>query len=219
MPGEPLVFVEIALVGEMADRIAPLLDAKAPRGDPRDATTAVFYSISNCQRGLAGISLGNALIKRVVDALSADFPRLRQFATLSPVPGFRAWLSAQPQDGEGLSPALSEPLAKRTWYRDAAVATPLRRPLTRLCSRYLLDEKASDGGPRDPVERFHLGNGARLERLNWLADTSVKGMRESAGMMVNYLYRAEEIDANREAYASQGKIAASKAVRDLRTAR
>jgi malonyl-CoA decarboxylase len=215
MPGEPLIFVEVALVGEMSDKIAPLLDPTAPRGDPREASAAVFYSISNCQRGLAGISLGNVLIKRVVDALSADFRRLRLFATLSPVPGFRRWLDTRLTEGEGLPSALAAALAKRTWHRDPTTEQALRKPLLRLGARYLLEEKAPDGGPRDPVARFHLGNGARLERLNWLADTSAKGIRESAGMMVNYVYRTDEIDANREAYAAGGRIVASRAIRDM----
>jgi len=212
MPNEPLIFVEVALVDATSDAIAPLLDAKAPRQDPAEASTAIFYSISNCQRGLAGISFGNALIKNVVAALSSEFRGLRTFATLSPLPGFRSWLHARDDDR---SKALRAELALPGWQRDPARAESLRRPLLRLAAQYLLEAKDGEGRAADPVARFHLGNGARLERLNWLADTSLRGLREAAGMMVNYLYRLEEIDPNHEAYVSEGKIAASKGVRDL----
>ena len=212
MPSEPLIFVEVALVDGISDNIGPLLDADAPRGYPADATTAVFYSISNCQKGLAGISFGNALIKRVVDALSQELRGLRTFATLSPLPGFRKWFESE---GAEHAAALTSPLSKRNWHRDAALAGSLRGPLMRAAARYLLVAKAGDGGALDPVARFHLGNGARLDRLNWLADTSAKAMREAAGMMANYVYRLDEIDANHEAYTGDGTIPASRAVHDL----
>jgi malonyl-CoA decarboxylase len=215
MPNEPLIFVEVALVEGMSEKIGPLLDSKAPLGDPGEASTAVFYSISNCQRGLAGISFGNALIKGVVDALSSEFRRLRVFATLSPMPGFRHWLEARAAD-DGLVPdVVTSTLSKKTWYRDATLAGTLRRPLLRLGAQYLLETKADDDGVSDAVARFHLSNGARLERLNWLADTSAKGIRDAAGLMVNYVYRVDEIDANHEAYTGDGSIAASRAVYDL----
>ena len=214
MPNEPLIFVEVALVREMSDRIAPLLDPNAPRGEPREATTALFYSISNCQRGLAGVSLGNALIKRVVEHLAGEFPQLKTFATLSPIPGFRAWLAAHGADNAQLEGARAAAAARR-WHRDPVLAEAARKPLLRACARYLLEEKAPDGGALDAVARFHLSNGARMERLDWLADTSQRALHESAGMMINYVYRRGEIDANHEAYAGAGRIAASKALRDL----
>jgi len=214
MPNEPLIFVEVALVEAISEEIGPLLDSKAPLGNPEDASTAVFYSISNCQRGLAGISFGNALIKGVVDALSSEFRRLRVFATLSPMPGLRHWLAACASE-DGATPDVLAALAKKTWHRDAATAASLRRPLLRFAARYLLEAKAADGGALDPVARFHLSNGARLERVNWLADTSAKGIRDAAGMMVNYVYNIDDIDANHEAYAGEGKIAASRSVHDL----
>ena len=214
MPNEPLIFVEVALVDRMSESIAPLLDADAPRQNPAEATTAIFYSISNCQRGLAGISFGNALIKNVVAALSAEFRTLRTFATLSPMPGFRSWLDALPEDDADVSVEVRRALTTRVWKRDPAQAESLRRPLLRAASRYLLEARAGDGGAADSVARFHLGNGARLERLNWLADTSPRGLREAAGIMVNYLYRLDEIDLNHEAYVSEGRVAASKSVRD-----
>jgi malonyl-CoA decarboxylase len=208
MPGEPLIFVEVALVAGMADNIQKLLDEAAPRVDPATADAAIFYSISNTQTGLRGISFGSFLIKRVVDDLSRELPRLKTFATLSPIPGFRAWLDRNPAEFDAAR------LADPAWAQDAAAAEALAPPLRRLCARYLLEEKR-DGKPLDPVARFHLANGARIERLNWLADTSAKGLQESAGLMVNYLYRLPEIEANHEAYVGEGRIAASPAVKAL----
>jgi malonyl-CoA decarboxylase len=220
MPGEPLIFVEVALVAGMADNIQKLLDEGAPRIDPATADAAIFYSISNTQVGLRGISFGNFLIKRVVDSLSHELPKLKTFATLSPIPGFRAWLDRQLADGAGalLTPAkksdLQAVLADPAWAQDAAIAEALAPTLRRLCAHYLLQEK-SDGKPLDPVARFHLANGARIERLNWRADTSPKGLQESAGLMVNYLYRLADIEANHEAYVAEGRIAAAPVVKSL----
>ena len=230
MPDEPLIFVEVALVAGMTGDIHALLDEAAPIGDPHSADTAIFYSISNCQRGLAGISFGDFLIKRVVDALATELPRLKVFATLSPVPGFCAWLERQSQAAHGdiLLPtersaveALGgEPtdgdlttLLER--HDDARIAAALRDPLIRLCVRYLLYERTSSGRALDPVAHFHLSNGARVERLNWLGDTSPKGLQQSAGIMVNYLYLLSEIEANHEAYRGEGRVAASSAIRNL----
>jgi malonyl-CoA decarboxylase len=233
MPDEPLIFVEVALVAGMAGDIHALLDEAAPIGDPQAADTAIFYSISNCQRGLAGISLGDFLIKRVVDALAGSLPRLKMFATLSPVPRFRAWLDRQaalaPQDlllpperaaiaaveGSGAEPDLGTLLDRLEWHRDDAIAAALRDPLSRLCARYLLYERAANGRALDPVAHFHLSNGARVERLNWLGDVSAKGLQRSAGIMVNYLYRTADIEANHEAYRGTGRVAASAAIRNL----
>ncbi len=229
MPDEPLIFVEVALVSGMTGDIHALLDEAAPIGDPHSADGAIFYSISNCQRGLAGISFGDFLIKRVVDALATELPRLKVFATLSPVPGFRAWLERQSQAGSAnLLPAersAIEALGGETSKGDLAalldrhsdprVASALRDPLIRLCARYLLHERTPSGRALDPVAHFHLSNGARVERLNWLGDTSPKGLQQSAGIMVNYLYRLSEIEANHETYRGEGRVAASSAIRNL----
>jgi malonyl-CoA decarboxylase len=236
MPNEPLIFVEVALVNGMADNVQTLLDEKAPVLDPRVADTAIFYSISNAQKGLAGISFGNFLIKRVVDSLSNEFKGLKTFATLSPVPGFRAWLERTLAEGDptlllpaerkaisaaggrarGAKGMLKVLLAEGTWPKEPALAAALRAPLLRLCARYLVQEKATDGKRAlDPVAHFHLSNGARLDRLNWMADLSEKGLEQSAGVMVNYLYKLSEIDDNHEAYTGAGEVIVSSAVKGL----
>jgi malonyl-CoA decarboxylase len=228
MPTEPLIFVEVALVQGMADNVQRLLNPSAPQEDSRRADAAIFYSISNTQEGLRGIGFGNFLIKQVVDDLAAQFPRLSIFSTLSPIPGFRRWLDRLtreqldaflPDDEREPLNALVEGGDWRVklangWMQDAAVQAHLKPALLRLCAVYLHAEKR-DGKPVDPVARFHLGNGARIERLNWLGDTSPKGMTESAGLMVNYQYRLEDIEENHEAFASGGPIAASSSVRKL----
>jgi malonyl-CoA decarboxylase len=228
MPDEPLIFVEVALVSGMAGNIHALLDETAPIGDPRAADSAIFYSISNCQRGLVGISFGDFLIKRVVDALAQELPRLKIFATLSPVPGFRAWLERQrgedllsPGERTALQQAAGEEaevaklLDRPGWHEEPRLAAALREPLLRLCARYLVHERAPRGRALDPVANFHLSNGARVERLNWLGDVSAKGLQQSAGIMVNYLYRSGDIEANHEAYHGEGRVAASAAIRSL----
>ncbi len=217
MPDEPLIFVEIALVQGLAGSVQALLDQKAPVLDTRDADTAIFYSISNCQRGLAGISFGNFLIKRVVEELSAEFRTLKTFATLSPLPGFRRWLDSalKTPDSPALRPGeadvLTPLLAKRGWTRDATAqaAEPI---LTRLCAHYLLHEGRGKRAA-DPVAHFHLSNGARIERICWLADTSEKGLKESAALMVNYLYDPTRIEQYHEDYAGEGKRNAAQAIR------
>jgi malonyl-CoA decarboxylase len=237
MPDEPLIFVEVALVSGMADDVHALLDEAAPIGNPQSADAAIFYSISNCQRGLAGISFGDFLIKRVVDALAVELPRLKIFATLSPVPGFFSWLERQtrsePADlllpaeriaiaglGEGQSENnLLALLKQENWHKDQHIAEVLHEPLMRLCARYLLGEKTPSGRALDPVAQFHLSNGARVERLNWLGDVSAKGLQQSAGIMVNYLYRLGDIEANHEAYRGEGRVAASSALRNLARAK
>ncbi len=234
MPEEPLIFVEVALVQGMADNVQSLLDETAPVGDPAAADTAIFYSISNCQRGLAGISFGDFLIKRVVDGLAAELPHLKTYATLSPIPGFRAWLDKRiPEEGEALltpserkgmvqllpadlaTQGVGDLLARPRWHAEEPVAQALRLPLLRLAARYLLTERTPRGRVLDPVAHFHLTNGARMERLNWLADLSPKGVQQSAGIMINYLYRLEEIEDNHEAYTGEGRIAASAALLKL----
>jgi malonyl-CoA decarboxylase len=233
MPDEPLIFVEVALVRGIAGNIHTLLDEHAPVEDPKKADTAIFYSINNAQRGLVGISFGNFLIKRVVDSLSHEFPNLKTFATLSPIPGFRSWLSERLAAGDetlleraelrslaALPQKTDEPaglaqLLEGPWSDDSATAQVLRTPLQRLCARYLVEKRSGTARARDPVAHFHLSNGARMERLNWLADTSDKGIAQSAGMMMNYLYKLSEIEANHEAYRGQGRIVTSAAIRAL----
>jgi malonyl-CoA decarboxylase len=216
LPGEPLIFVEVALVKGLAFAVAPLLapdtDEKAQETRAHEADTAIFYSISNCQEGLRGVSFGNFLIKQVVEELKQELPRIDQFATLSPVPGFRRWLDRQADGPEppldtGSFAALSEPA---TWETEAAGAA-LAAPLTRLCARYLTETEPGRG-PGDPVARFHLGNGARLERINWRGNVSPRGLQESYGVMVNYLYDPDTIEKNHEAYATGGVVARSASV-------
>ncbi len=231
MPDEPLIFVEVALVNGMADNIQALLDANAPMQDSHAADTAIFYSISNAQQGLAGISFGDFLIKRVVDRLAEEFRDLNSFATLSPVPGFRPWLErSEAREGAALlTPVEHHTLAaagnaetlvtalvdQPDWYTDEVLAKALHGPLMRLCARYLVREKRADGRARDPVTHFHLTNGARVERINWLADTSPKGFTQSCGLMVNYLCRLKDIDANNAAYRERRKVVVSGAIRGL----
>jgi malonyl-CoA decarboxylase len=204
LDGEPLIFVEIALMDDMADSITPLLDESAAPADLEKATTAIFYSISSTQTGLRGVSFGDSLIKRVVETLKAEFPRLKVFATLSPIPGLRAWIEKNaPAD---LLEKIGDPLA-------LPAKSPARAQLLAWAARYLARE-TTNGKPIDPVARFHLGNGARIERLDWAADPSPKGLKQSYGLMVNYLYDLKRLDKHREMLA-QGKIAAASAVATL----
>ncbi|MDP1740349.1 MAG: malonyl-CoA decarboxylase [Polaromonas sp.] len=223
MPDEPLIFVEVALMDEMAAGITPLLDESAAPADLKKATTAIFYSISNTQSGLRGVSFGDSLIKRVVETLHAEFPRLKHFATLSPIPGFRQWLGKnaaamlqQLGDKErsalGLALGFEPPTAQH--LLTAADNLPLlddRSPVRRMllaCAAHYLGRVLEDGKPLDPVARFHLGNGARVERLNWLGDPSPKGLKQSCGLMVNYLYDLKRLDKHR-ALLAQGKVPVS----------
>jgi malonyl-CoA decarboxylase len=232
MPEEPLIFVEVALVKGIAGNVQALLDEAADPLDPARADTAIFYSISSAQKGLAGISFGDVLIKRVVDELAADLPHIGTFATLSPLPGFRAWLDPllaagaedlfTPAEAQALmrvgggpsAPAALAALLAGPWIDRPEQVEAMKGPLKRLAARYLVREKRG-GRPIDPVARFHLANGARIERLNALADTSPKGLRASAGMMVNYLYKQSDIEDNHEAFAGEGRIATSSAVANL----
>lgn len=230
MPFEPLIFVQVAFVHGMADNIQHVLDTETPVFAVEKADTAIFYSISNAQKGLAGISFGNFLIKRVVAELSRDFKQIKTFATLSPVPGFRVWLDPMLVRGEESVLEHSEQrevrklsgeenaaagllkLLDMAWHKDKKTAEALKPVLMRLCAHYLVDEK-KNGRPLDPVANFHLFNGARLERMNWLGDISAKGMKQSAGIMVNYHYKLSEIDDNHEEFAAEGKVVASRQVR------
>ena len=213
---EPLIFVEVALTETIPAAIAPLLAEDRPLVPIERARTAVFYSISNTQRGLGGISFGSFLIKQVAEELRRELPKLENFVTLSPVPGFVAWLKQASDvpvtDDER---TLLENLENPRWVEDAELAAKLRAVLEPLAAHYFLKARTAKGRLIDSVARFHLGNGARLERIDWLGDLSPKGLRESAGIMVNYLYRLDDIEKNHEAYANDGEVVASSAVRKL----
>lgn len=218
LPDEPLIFIEVALTREMSSTVQPLLELGAEVDSSSDAKYAMFYSISNCQQGLRGISFGNFLIKQVAEELRRELPSLRRFATLSPIPGFRDWLSGVrtrlapgPQGEERL--ALLARLEQPGWHQSADAAA-IKRLLLPLCAYYLQHAKRGNE-PRDPVSRFHLGNGASLERLNWLGDTSERGMSQSAGMMVNYLYRLGRIERNHELFAREHRVVASRELERL----
>jgi malonyl-CoA decarboxylase len=216
---EPLIFVEVALMADMPGSIQVVLreGRKAATAAP---TTAVFYSISNCQEGLRGISFGNFLIKQVAEDLAKEIPSLKTFVTLSPVPSFARWLDrVLANDSEGVLPeadrktlaALRDP----RWMEMADEGAALKAALLPVAAHYFLRAKSADGRAVDPVARFHLGNGARLERINWLGDVSEKGLREAHGLMVNYLYDLTAIETNHEAYVNDGVIAAAKGVRTV----
>jgi len=229
LPDEPLIFVEVALMDKIARSITPLLDESAAPADLSRATTAIFYSISNTQPGLRGVSFGDSLIKRVVETLKIDFPKLKVFATLSPIPGLRVWLAKNAavlmnklSDSErielGKALGLKTPTPERFLevaesVREAKTAGPVQRLLQQAAAYYLAHEW-DDGKPLDAVARFHLGNGALVEGLNWAADPSSKGWKQSYGMMVNYLYDLKRLDKNRT-QLSQGKIPVSGAIEDL----
>jgi len=213
---EPLIFVEVALTETIPSAIAPLLAVDRQPVPVERARTAVFYSISNTQRGLGGISFGNFLIKQVVEELRRELPKLDTFVTLSPVPGFMPWLKQTKdvpvsEEDRALLNHLDEP----KWFENAELTAQLRTVLEPLAAYYFLKARTSKGRLIDSVARFHLGNGARLERINWLGDLSPKGLRESAGIMVNYLYRLDDIEKNHEAYANDGEVVASNAVKKL----
>ncbi|MBO0751248.1 MAG: malonyl-CoA decarboxylase family protein [Bradyrhizobiaceae bacterium] len=216
---EPLIFVEVALTREIPGAIAPILELKREPLDPERATTAVFYSISNCQRGLAGVSFGSFLIKQVVADIKRDMPKLSTFVTLSPVPGFASWLTDQRMQP---TPALPEAdrnalagLDKPEWWVDQALVEGMREPMLRAAATYFMTARNKSGSPADAVARFHLGNGARLERLDWPGDLSDRGRRQSFGLMVNYLYDLGDIEKNHEAYAESRTIIAANAIRKL----
>ena len=229
MPEEPLIFVEIALVKGMASNVQILLDEKAPAINPGTADTAIFYSITNTQAGLQGIRFGGFLIKRVVDHLAREFPRLKTYATLSPVPGFVNFLRTLPEDEKRAlvdvhdltslaeiagNRSLEEIILSDGWFRNEELAEGMKNLLMRICAHYLVREKR-DEKALDLVADFHLNNGARLEHINWLADISEHGMQQSAGIMVNYLYKLSDIERNHELYCDSGNIATSAAVNTL----
>jgi malonyl-CoA decarboxylase len=219
LPEEPLIFVEVALVRGLAGSIQQLIempvDAKG-----REPDTAIFYSISNCQRGLGGVSFGNFLIKQVTDMLAEELTSLKRYATLSPIPGFCRWLNDTMAHAPSTLPLKAaefgrlDDLKRDGWYEDKTAIKKMESLLRRLCAHYIMTVK-SGSQPHDSVARFHLRNGARLERINWLADKSAKGIRESATMMVNYVYDLKSVLRNHEAFVNEGTIAASSAVRNL----
>ena len=197
LPEEPLIFIEVALTRGMSDRVQPLLDPNSAVTDPQSADCAIFYSITNCQEGLRGVPFGSLLIKQVVEDLKKSLPRLRTFATLSPIPGFRKWLAGARPD---LDPGTLD--------------AKMRRLLVPLCAHYLVTEKRA-GGPLDAVARFHLKNGTRLDRINWLADSSPTGIQQSGGLMANYVYDAANLERNHELYARTGQVVCSRRVQTL----
>ena len=213
---EPLIFVEVAFTNGIPRAIAPILGKDGITLAPENANTAVFYSISNCQRGLSGVSFGNFLIKQVVEEVSREFPRLSSFVTLSPVPGFASWLKRErASDNPILLPedlAVLSELDQPDWWQDGA-AERLQEPLLHAAATYFLSARNRNGGALDPVARFHLGNGARLEQLNPFGDLSDKGLAQSHGLMVNYLYDIDEIEKNHEAYAENRVIVAANGIR------
>ncbi|HXP85223.1 MAG TPA: malonyl-CoA decarboxylase family protein [Bryobacteraceae bacterium] len=212
LPDQPLIFVEVALTRGIARAIQPLIDVTTQPGDPGEADTAVFYSISNCLDGLRNISFGAFLIKQVVQELQNEDLRLKNFVTLSPIPQFREWLESQRS-------SLRSPLELRGGFTRAALsdgrATKSLRPeLLRMCARYLTTRRP-DGRAYDPVAALHMSNGASIEHINWLGDLSERGIRQSLGLMVNYAYQPARIERNHEQYVKQGRFAMSDEVRSL----
>jgi malonyl-CoA decarboxylase len=213
LPDEPLIFIEVALTRGMPGKVQPLLDPDSPVVDPAGTNCAIFYSITNCQEGLRGVSFGNFLIKQVVEDLGRRFRRLKTFATLSPIPGFAAWLTTAESSAlpTRISPELTdllERIKRNEPLTPQAIGNQLQGELSRLCAHYLLNVKR-ERAPLDPVARFHLANGAGLERLNWMGDTSVTGLSRSFGMTVNYGYRLGDVERNHEAYAKEYRVVAS----------
>ncbi|MBO0716453.1 MAG: malonyl-CoA decarboxylase, partial [Rhizobiales bacterium] len=219
---EPLIFVEVALTRAIPGAIAPILSDRRDPVEPKRATTAVFYSITNCQRGLSGVTFGHFLIKQVVEEVSRDIPSVGAFVTLSPAPNFAEWLNRE--RAKSTSAALDDhdrealaALDTDGWWRAPDVAERMREPLLRAAAWYYLRARNGRSLPVDAVARFHLGNGARLERLNWLADTSERALKQSYGLMVNYLYDLDYIERNHEAYAQHRAVVAAGAVTRLVT--
>jgi len=220
---DPLIFVEVALTREIPSAIAPILTLQREVIRPDKATTAVFYSISNCQRGLSGVSFGHFLIKQVAEEIARETPKLSTFVTLSPAPNFAQWLTRERANEQSQVLSASDRAALANletvgWWQAEATREPVKEPLIRAAAWYYLHARTRNGGPVDSVARFHLGNGARLERLNWLADTSERAIAQACGLMVNYLYDLEDIEENHEAFAQQRTIVASKAVTSLNKA-
>ena len=219
LPNDPLIFVEVALVKNLAQSIDPIIAANRSITNPHHSDTAIFYSINNCQEGLRGISFGNLLIKQVVQQLAQEFPNLKNFATLSPIPGFGRWFRSTLENSDGIPLSAKERklmLATQTdsWFDDESLLESLKPTLVKLAAIYLSHARRRDE-PLDPVARFHLRNGASLERINWLADCSPNGIKQSFGMLVNYIYDPEKIVQNHENYVSDRKLAISKDILEL----
>ena len=209
LPDEPLIFVEVALCQGLAGSVHDLIfGAVEP---DLEADTAIFYSISNCQGGLVGVSFGDFLIKQVVHELAAEMPALRTFATLSPIPGFRGWLTSAARKKQLPGTEQLGDIDDPKWPAIHGAADDLEPHMLRLCAHYLLREKRGRH-PADPVARFHLRNGARLERINWIGDPSPSGLAQSAGMMANYVYDEAEVVANHEAFVNEGRIVHAESV-------
>jgi malonyl-CoA decarboxylase len=217
MPDEPVAFTEIAFTRSLTAQVQPLLDPESPVIDPASCDCAMFYSISSCHEGLRGVPFGNALIRRAVDALGREAPQLTTFATVSPVPGFRAWLTDAASQGGRSRADLAARLKDPSWLRDPAKSKELEATLLPLCAFYLLHVKRGTD-PIDPVARFHLGNGARLERINWLGDASMAGLERSGGLTANYVYSLPEIDRNQDAYRTKRTVTASRWIERLANA-
>ncbi len=219
LPNEPLIFVEVALVNGLSESISPIIDDQREISNPFKADTAIFYSINNCLEGLQGISFGNFLIKQVVQDLSQEFPNLKRYATLSPIPGFCKWLKSALNDPQKHAISRSQvntlaALDSNAWLKDPELVKSLKPLLLRLAAHYFINVKRKIR-PLDPVARFHLRNGAKLERVNWLGDCSRNGMRQSAGMLANYVYSPDTIVENHERYVKDNVLAVSRDVIDL----
>jgi malonyl-CoA decarboxylase len=210
---EPIIFVEVALTRGMSAKVQPLLQLDAPVLDPQRASCAMFYSITNCQEGLRGIPLGSFLIKKVAEDLGRELPHIRTFATISPVTGFRKWLEGLVPENAPVAGLVSR-LSETDWLRNKEACDAVQRQLLPWCAYYLLHARHGKK-PCDPVARFHSRNGARLERINWPADTSPAGLDRSFGLMVNYVYRLSEVERNHESYVKDYKIAASREIESL----
>lgn len=218
---DPLIFVEVALTRETPASIAEVLDENRQPNSEEKATTAVFYSISNCQDGLRGVSFGSFLIKQVARELSQELPSLNRFVTLSPVPGFVRWLRSNHDDEAIASRCVAaldiidqQIIDQPGWIEDEDKNAAAKKLLMPLAAHYLLKVQYKNL-PLDPVARFHIGNGSSLDRINWAADTSSQAMQQSAGIMVNYLYDLDKIEVNHEACAEKGIVTASKSVTSL----
>ena len=217
LPDEPIIFIEGALTQGMTAGVQTLLDPDSPVLSPHSADCAMFYSITNCQEGLRGIPFGNFLIQNAAEELQREFPRLRTFATVSPVPGFLGWLQtlARKQHAHtGNIASILDKLRTPRWFAHRDLTADLERVLEPLCAYYLLHAKKGHE-PLDSVARFHLRNGASLERINWLGDTSPAGTQNSASLMVNYVYRFDELARNYELYRNEHRVKASRQIERL----
>ncbi|MBT5006888.1 MAG: decarboxylase, partial [Halieaceae bacterium] len=208
LPDDPLVFVEVALTAGIPNAIAPLIDKTDEPAKDSDLDTVVFYSISNCHPGLSGVSFGNFLIKQVVEEVGKRHSKAKRYVTLSPVPGFCQWLDKQQ---ERLDVDLHE-IRSTARVEGTEAAHTTQQQMLALCAQYLVKQRGRSNHAADPVARFHLGNGASLHAIHWAADLSEKGLHQSAGLMVNYLYDTSSIEENHDAYFDQGEVAVSRQV-------